>query len=208
MYRPPQFSCTDPALVEQLLREHPFASLISLDSQGAPFVSHLPLHLTVPTSPDNPNWTLLGHVAKGNPHARHLQDSPGALVTFMGPQAYMSPSVYPDLARVPTWNYLAVHCEVQVSLITDAQEKDALLKQLIADHEPAYAQQWRGLDEEFAQKMLSGIVGLRMQVVSWKAKFKLNQHRTEARQAMHDQYAAGTPNEQALSVWMQRLGLV
>lgn len=208
MYLPPQFSCTDAALVAQLLREHPFASLISLDSQGAPFVSHIPLHLSLATAGQSSDWTLIGHVAKGNPHARHLQDSPRALVTFMGPQAYMSPSVYPDLARVPTWNYLAVHCEVQIALITDAQEKDALLKQLIADHEPAYAQQWRGLGEEFAQKMLSGIVGLRMQVTSWQAKFKLNQHRAEARHAMYDQYAAGTPEERALSVWMQRLGLV
>jgi predicted FMN-binding regulatory protein PaiB len=67
----------------------------------------------------------------------------------------MSPKVYPDLARVPTWNYLAVHCTVQATLIEDPVGKDALLKKLIGDHEPPYADQWRGLGDDFAHKMLA-----------------------------------------------------
>ena len=75
---------------------------------------------------------LLGHCAKPNPHWRYLQERPAALVTFLGPHAYLSPSVYPDVARVPSWNYLAVHCTVRASLIEDPAAKDALLKELIA----------------------------------------------------------------------------
>jgi transcriptional regulator len=36
-----------------------------------------------------------------------------------------------------------------------------LLKKLIGDHEPPYAQQWRDLGEEFGHKMMAGIVGFR-----------------------------------------------
>lgn len=207
MYHPPQFASTDAALAARLMREHPFASLITLDDEGLPFVTHLPLHLQ---QDEADTFTLLGHVARPNPQWRHLQARPRATVAFLGPQAYMSPRVYPDLVRVPTWNYLAVHCQVRARLFDheDAAGKDRLLKCLIGDHEPAYAAQWRGIDPELQHKLLSGIVAFELAVDSWQCKLKLNQHRQEAHAAMHALYAAGTPDERALAGWMERLGMV
>lgn len=206
MYLPPQFEAKDRQHALALMRAHPFASLISCDEDGLPFVTHLPLHLVEPEAPDAP-LTLLGHVARPNPHWRLLQARPQAVVTFLGPHAYMSPSVYPDLARVPTWNYLAVHCRVQATLVDAPVAKDRLLKQLIGDHEPAYAAQWRGLDENYTHRMLNGIMAFELQVNRLECKIKLNQHRPEAHAAMHAAYARGTPDEQALAAWMTRLGL-
>jgi transcriptional regulator len=203
MYQPPQFRSEDPALAAGLMRAYPFASLVSTDDDGFPFVTHLPLHL----EERDGGFVLLGHCARPNPHWRHLQARPEALVTFMGPHAYLSPSVYPDRARVPTWNYLAVHCKVRARLVEDAEAKDALLKKLIGDHEPAYAAQWRSLGEEFATKMLAGIVGFELAVTEWACKLKLNQHRPEAHARMHAGYAAGNENERALATWMERLGM-
>ena len=80
-------------------------------------------------------------------------------MAFRGAHSYLSPTVYPDLQRVPTWDYVVVHCRVQVDLVDEVDDKDALLKCLIADHEPAYAEQWRGLDADYARKMLGAIVG-------------------------------------------------
>lgn len=202
MYQPPQFKGQAEQAV-QLIESHPFASLISVDDAGLPYVTHLPLHL----EQRGDQLLLLGHVAKPNPHWRYLQARPQAVVTFLGPHAYLSPKVYPDLARVPTWNYLAVHGTVQANLIEDPQAKDSLLKKLIGDHEPPYAEQWRGLGEEFAHKMLAGIVAFELQVTDLQCKLKLNQHRTESHTAMKAMYAAGTPDEQALAGWMDRLGM-
>ena len=115
MYLPPQFHSHDPAHASALMRAHPLASLVSTDEEGFPFVTHLPLH----AQERGDTLVLLGHCARPNPHWRYLQARREALVTFMGPQAYLSPSVYPDLARVPTWNYLAVHCRVQARLIEE-----------------------------------------------------------------------------------------
>ncbi|RZI97630.1 MAG: FMN-binding negative transcriptional regulator [Variovorax sp.] len=204
MYTPPQFNAKDPAFALELMRANAFASLISTDDNGLPFVSHLPL---VAEQKEGGGIVLWGHCAKPNPHWRYLEARPRAVVTFLGPHAYMSPTVYPDLARVPTWNYLAVHCTVEAELITDPTAKDVLLKKLIAEHEPAYAQQWRDLGEEYQQKMLSGIVGFALRVTELQCKIKLNQHRKEAHAAMHAQYSAGTPDEQALAQWMERLGM-
>ncbi len=207
MYLPPQFDRSDDdAQVDALLAAWPFASLISNDDAGLPFVTHLPLHLQQRAGPGTPR-VLLGHVAKPNPHWRYLQARPQAVVTFLGPHAYMSPAVYPDLARVPTWNYLAVHCTVLARLVEPKIDKDALLKHLIGDHEPAYAAQWRSLGEDYAHKMLAGIVAFELEVTQLQCKIKLNQHRREAHAAMHSAYAAGNENEQALALWMERLGL-
>lgn len=202
MYMPPQFK-GDRAKAAALIQEHPFASLISIDDAGFPYVTHLPLHLEI----RGDQLVLLGHVAKPNAHWRYLQARPQAVATFLGPHAYLSPKVYPDLARVPTWNYLAVHCTVQATLIEDPSAKDALLKKLIGDHEPPYAEQWRGLGEEFAHKMLAGIVAFELQVTDLQCKVKINQHRPESHAAMQAMYAAGNENERGLAHWMTRLGM-
>jgi transcriptional regulator len=204
MYLPPQFKAKDQAHACDLMRAHPFASLISNDDEGFPFVTHLPLHLVE----EGDHLSLLGHVAKPNPHAKYLRARSQALVCFMGPYAYMSPTVYPDAMRVPTWSYLAVHCKVEVTLIEDEFGKDRLLKTLIGDHEPAYAAHWKGLPEDFQRKMLAGILGFELKVTDLQAKLKLNQHRPESHLAMHTSYAGGGDNKRALAQWMERLGMV
>jgi transcriptional regulator len=203
MYQPPHFKSEDPALAADLMRRHPFASLISLDDAGFPFVTHLPLHLEEREG----RFHLLGHCAKPNPHWRYLQARPAALVTFLGPHAYQSPRIYADKQRVPSWNYLAVHCQVKATLIEDPLAKDRLLKKLIGDHEPPYAEQWRGLGEEFAHKMLAGITAFELEVTGWQCKLKLNQHRPESHKALEAGYAEGNENERELAAWMQRLEL-
>jgi transcriptional regulator len=203
MYQPPQFKPADPALAAELMRRHPFASLVSTDADGLPYITHLPLHL----EDREGGPVLLGHCAKPNPHWRYLQARPMAVVTFLGPHAYLSPAVYPDRARVPTWNYLAVHCTVRATLVEEPSAKDHLLKQLIADHEPAYAQQWNGLGEDFKAKMLAGIVGFELAIVDLQCKLKLNQHRPESHAAMKAGYAAGSGQERELAAWMDRLGM-
>jgi transcriptional regulator len=208
MYLPLQFNKSqDRAISSRIMREHPFASLISNDDAGFPFVSHIPLHL-VEAGARFDDWMLLGHVAKPNPHWKYLVARPQALVTFMGPQAYMSPKVYPDLARVPTWNYLAVHARVTAQLVEAQDAKDRILKTLIGDHEPPYKQQWIDLGQEYQHKMLAGIVAFELKITEIECKVKINQHRKEALAAMHEIYAQGNPQEQALAGWMRDLGLI
>ena len=205
MYLPPQFAAKDASIAWELMRAHPLAQLISVDDVGFPFVTPLPLSVVEEASGA---LSLLGHVAKPNPHASFLRTRPQALVVFQGPQAYMTPRVYPDLVRVPTWSYLAVHATVQARIIEAFDDKDRLLKHLIHEHDPAYAEQWRGLGDDYQHKMVGGIVAFQLRVVDVQCKLKLNQHRPESHAAMHTAYAIGNPDEQALARWMVRLGLV
>ena len=209
MYLPPQFQ-GDRAQACALMKANPFASLISVDDTGLPCVTHVPLHLQAhpPGVDQAAQLVLLGHVAKANPQWRHLQARPQALVTFLGPHAYMSPRVYPDLARVPTWNYLAVHCTVQATLIEEPADKDRLLKKLISDHEPAYAAQWQDMDPAYAQNLLAGIVAFELRVSGFQCAIKLNQHRPHARAAMKAIYSLGNENEPALARWMDVASMI
>ena len=204
MYQPAQFTAKDPKHAITLMRDYPFASLISNDDTGFPYVTHLPLHL----EQRGEQIFLLGHVAKPNPHWMYLSARPEALVTFMGPYGYLSPQIYPDLARVPSWNYLTVHARVTATLIEDTLAKDRLLKKLIGDHEPAYAKQWIDLGVDYQHKMLAGIVGFELAIETLDCKLKLNQHRPESHVKLHAMYEMGNENEQALASWMRKLGMV
>ncbi len=202
MYLPPQFNAKDRKVAWDIMRSNPFASLISNDDDGLPFVTHMPLHLVAEESvPEK----LMGHCARPNPHWRYLEARPQAVVTFLGPHAYLSPGVYPDLARVPTWNYVAVHATVEARVIHEPDEKDALLKALIGDHEPPYAQQWRDLGSDFAAKMLKGIVAFELTITQLQCKLKLNQHRPEAYEATLQAYDDGNEQSRAVANWMRRL---
>lgn len=211
MYLPRQFENTDPDVSRRIMREHPLAQVVTSNPQGLPLVSHIPMHWQaeplLPQTLAGPDGILLGHCARANPQSAHFQSHAPALVVFMGPQAYLSPSVYPDLVRVPTWCYLAVHAEVETIVIDPHQQKDALLKCLIADHEPAYAQQWRGLPTDYTERMLAGIIAFEMRVLRLQCSVKLNQHRPEAHAAMLTAYESGGPQAQALAAWMRRLGI-
>ena len=203
MYLPRQFD--HPEHAATLMREHPFASLVTPDDSGFPFVTHLPLKLL---EEGVQPAVLLGHCARGTPLWGHLQKRPLALACFMGPHAYMSPKVYANQQRVPTWSYLAVQAKVEATLLEGDAAKDALLKQLIADHEPAYADQWRSLSEDYTHKMLNAIMAFELRIVDLQCAVKLNQHRPEAHAVMHAAYDAGSAQEQALAAWMRKLGLV
>jgi len=212
MYLPPQFHQTDPAIAQRIMREHPLASIVSVGVDGFPVLSHIPVHWQAvslwPDGLQSEHGVLLGHCARANPQAQLLASQPQALVSFMGPQAYMSPSVYSEKQRVPTWTYLAVQAKVRTRIIDPHEDRDRLLKCLIADHEPAYAAQWRGLPKSYTSPMLNGIVAFEMQITDLQCAVKLNQHRPEAHAAMHAAYAQGTEQPQALARWMQDLGLV
>jgi transcriptional regulator len=208
MYIPAQFKSENLSDAIDIMKAHSFATLIANDDEGWPFITYLPLHVeTRDVEGSAPQVVLLGHVAKANPHWRYLRDRGTAVASFLGPHAYMSPRVYPDLKRVPTWNYLAVECRATVRLIEGHDATDGMMVRLIEDYDPPYLTQWRSLDEPYVKGMMSGIVGFELTVTELQCKLKLNQHRPEAHAAMRGAYAGGNDGERELVQWMDRLNL-
>ena len=205
MYIQTQFKSDDVSAAVDLMRKHSFATLICNDDDGQPFVTYLPLHVDVGERGGKPWPCLLGHVARANPHWRYLQNRGTALVSYLGPHAYMSPTVYADTMRVPTWNYLAVQCRVRVRLLSERVEMAQMLDKLIADNELSYLEQWRSLSEDYLSKMMAMIVGFELEITQLQCKLKLYQHRPESLAALRRTFAAGNEAEHELLEWMDRL---
>src|SRR5205085_2896364 len=130
--------------------------------------THLPLLLDRDAGPLG---TVLGHVARANPHARQLAaGATDALVLFTGPNAYITPSWYALKAEhgrvVPTWNYVAVHASGTVMLRDDPEFLRAHLGALTATHERARSKPWDVSDapEEFIAQQMRAIVGLEIRI--------------------------------------------
>ena len=202
MYIPKHFESPSREFTLEAMRRYNFATIFSSSLDAEPIASHVPVVVE-----DAAPIQIHFHFARANPHVKVLRETKYAMVAFMGPHAYMSPTVYPDLKRVPTWNYVAVHAYGEVVELEGNEAKDSLLKSLIALHEPPYAEQWRGLDLDYQNTMLNAIAAFRLNVTRLDAKFKFNQHRKESHASMKTQYAAGNDNERELAQWMERFGL-
>jgi transcriptional regulator len=205
MYSPKFNLVHDRDLLLEVMREHSFATLFGPLSGAPADESAAATHLPLVVKDEGEHGLIEGHFAKANLHWRALADRE-TLVVFQGPHSYVSPTLYVEELSVPTWNYIAIHARGTLSLVEDDPGKEALLADLIAANEPAFLQHWRAMPDGFRRTMLMGIVGFRIPIARIEGKFKLSQNRKpEERHNVHDAHAAGSPDQQALARWMERL---
>ena len=205
MYSPKFNLVHDRAILLEAMREHSFATLFGPVSGAQSNESASATHLPLVVKDEGEHGLIEGHFAKANPHWRALAGHE-TLVVFQGPHSYVSPTLYTEELSVPTWNYIAIHAYGTLSLIEDDPGKEALLADLISANEPAFLEHWHALPDGFRRTMLAGIVGFRIPIARIEGKFKLSQNRKpEERRNVHDAHAAGSPDQQALARWMERL---
>ena len=187
MYLPAHFEETRVEVLHALMRDHPFATLVTLVTQGDEGLTanHLPLHLAAEIAPCG---VLQGHVARANPL---WQQSPDAevLVIFHGPQAYVTPSWYATKREhgkaVPTWNYVVVHARGRLRVIDDPVWLRRNLETLVDRHETGFAEPWHIADAPpaYIDKMLAAVVGIEIEISDLKGKWKTSQNQPEANRA-------------------------
>jgi transcriptional regulator len=202
LYTPAHFSVQDRAIALALMREHPFATIVSGGEE--PFVSHVPL-VAVQAGE---TLQLFGHVARANPHWRNWTAGDRLLAIFQGPDAYISPFRYETREAVPTWNYVVVHAQGTLTLLDTSDAKELVLKRLIDRHDPPYRARWDELDTDFRERMKTAIVAFEINVDRIDAKFKLSQNRSAAdRASVLDAMRKGGSKELELARWMEQLGI-
>ena len=203
MYLPRAFAQTDLTQLDALLAADPFVTLVTVDADGAPFASHLP----VLYRRDGERVLVEGHWARPNPQARHVGD---ALMIVHGPHAYVSPGWYPDkepAARVPTWNYAVAHLSGALQVFEDDDGLADLVARLSDRFESSIGQSWRfEHDREGHWRQLRGIIGFRFEPARIELKFKLNQnHPLENRLSVADALAStDAPGNRAIAALMRR----
>lgn len=185
MYRPPAFAEDDPARLAEILSAARLAVLISVIDGGL-VADPVPV-LYDPTR--GPFGTLSGHLARANPQAAAAADGRAVLVLVQGPDAYVSPAVYPSKIEtgrvVPTWNYVAVEAHGRFARFDDTDRLLALVAALTDRHEVGRRDPWSVADAppDFLRAQAKGIVGFEIAIERLEGKRKLSQNRTSADRA-------------------------
>jgi len=179
MYQPPQFRENRKEIMHELMRSHPFATLITI-KDGDICADHLPLLIH---SEASQYGTIRGHIAKGNPLWCNESAGFNALAIFQGPQAYITPSWYPSKKVhgkvVPTWNYAVVHARGKLRFIDDRDWLAAHLIELTSRNERHRAAPWKISDapRDYVERLLRGIVGFELEITSLEGKWKVSQNK-------------------------------
>lgn len=179
MYVPPAFRQHDPAAIRALVASHPLGELVTAGSDGL-LASAVPMLL----EPDGDRDVLVGHVARANPQRGHAGAQ--ALVTFRGPDAYVTPAWYASKADhgrvVPTWDYVVARARGTLTVYDDPAWVQSLVRRLTDRHEAGRTLPWSVDDapDEFVAKAVRAVVGIEVRVETWEGVWKLSQNRPPA----------------------------
>jgi transcriptional regulator len=171
----PYYELTDPDEIRRLIRENPWAILISNSSAGL-VASHYPILL----EEDREELSIVTHVGRPDEKVHELGEHE-LLVIVQGPHGYISSSWYGDYVEVPTWNFIVAHLS-GVPEILEREENFEVLTRLV-DHFEQHVANPRRLDAtpevaEDARRDSRGTIGLRLVPTRVVAKRKMSQNKS------------------------------
>ncbi len=184
MYEPPLHQNENLPELHALIRARVFGLLISNGAEGliansAPFVLD---------ASGSKLGTLKVHLARANPQWRDLEAQPDALVVFQGHDHYITPSWYATKREtgkvVPTWNYTMVQAKGRAKVMDEAwlgQQIEELTRAMESRREQPWAIQ--DAPAEFIAMQRRAIVGVEIEILEIKGKWKTSQNRNAADRA-------------------------
>ena len=181
MYVPHFNAMTDDPAIRQMVAEIGSAQLITVDADGYPLATLLPVLWT--------GDTVIAHMARANPHWKGIGAEEPVLLVVTGSQAYISPNWYASKAEhgkvVPTWNYSVVQITGRATVHDEADWVRGAVDELVERHEGHRESPWRSTDapEKYIQGQLRAIVGVEISVERVEAKAKFSQNRSAADRA-------------------------
>ena len=175
MRKNPYFGLNDPDVIRRLIRENPWAVLVSSSSAGL-VASHYPILL----EEDREELSIVTHVGRPDEKVLELGEHE-LLVIVQGPHGYISSSWYGEHIEVPTWNFIVAHLS-GVPEILDPDENFEVLTRLV-NHFEQHVAEPRPLDATpeiaaDAHRDSRGTVGLRLVPTRIVAKQKMSQNKS------------------------------
>lgn len=203
LFAPPVYAADQPA---EIVERHPFALLVTAADAG--------LHATstpIFFAHDGACETLVGHMARRNPHAAALTSGQSALAVFWGPHAYVSSRWYVEKPEVPTWNYVQAHVRGRLTPIDDPAGQLEILRRSAEVLEQKGEPPWTpDTARERVEFLLPYIRSFRIEIEQIEGVTKLSQtHPPEDRQRVHDALLAeGEAGGVEIAHLMKAAGLV
>jgi transcriptional regulator len=184
VYEPPLHRNENLPELHALIKERVFGLLISNGAEGL-IANSVPFVLDTAASKLG---VLKVHLARANPQWRDLQEQPDALVVFEGHDHYITPSWYATKQEtgkvVPTWNYTMVQAKGRAKVMDDAWLGQQIVE-LTQALEQRREQPWAVGDApaDFIAMQRRAIVGLEIEILDIRGKWKTSQNRNAADRA-------------------------
>ena len=171
MRHTPVFLLEDEIEVRRLIRENPWATIVSNTANGL-VASHYPVVL----EHDEPGISIMSHVGRPDEQLHELGQHE-VLVVIQGPHGYISPGWYGDVPAVPTWNHVTAHLYGTPEILSD-EENYRVLGDLVDFFELRMPEPARlEYNEEYARRIVGGTAGFRLRVTRFDARAKLSQNK-------------------------------
>jgi len=168
----PHYLLTDPDEVKRLIRENPWATIVSATASGI-VASHYPVVL----EEDVEGISLVSHVGRPDERAHELGQHE-VLVIIQGPHGYISPGWYETDDFVPTWNHVTAHLYGTPEILSD-EENFRVLGELVDHFEQRMPEPLSlDIDEQSARHIATGTVGIRIPITRFDARAKLSQNKS------------------------------
>lgn len=173
----PDYTMDDADAVRALVRENPWATIISFVPGRGLVASHYPVLL----DEEADGIVLLSHV--GRPDERlHELGAHEILVIVSGPHGYISPGWYGTSPAVPTWNFAVAHLHGTPEILSDDDNLDVLERLVARFERPLPEPHVMRISQEnadYAERIVRGTVGFRMRADRIEAKEKMSQDKPE-----------------------------
>ncbi|MET9390869.1 FMN-binding negative transcriptional regulator [Streptomyces sp. NPDC006624] len=181
MFVPSHYRQPDTSWMVDLMRSNPLALMVSNGPpEAGPFATHLPVIFdpegTEEPAEDLAGLPLLGHLNRANPHWSALEDKAVVLLSFTGPHAYVSPTVYDVTPAAPTWNFTSVHVHGVVEKFDSTEETLEVVQATVRAFETKFGNNWDMTDSlDYFRKIVPGVGAFRIRVTKAEGMFKLSQ---------------------------------
>jgi transcriptional regulator len=198
---PGRYAPPDEAEVTGLIREYPLAWVVtSHDGDfGATLLPLRPFH-----DAEGRLTELHGHFARSNSQVELVRRNPRALMLFLGPHGYISPSWLTDRTMAPTWNYASAQFVVDIEFIEDGPRMETLMRDLAVSVEAGRERAWSIEDMGTRyQRLIRGVIGFHARIREARVKFKLGQDERDDNYAEIMKALSGSESAE-LREWMAR----
>lgn len=204
MYRPPAFATNDIAALHEAIRARVFATVACVVDDAIAF-AYAPVVLDADAGS---HGTVRFHLAGNNPLA-NIADRTALQISFLGPDAYVSPDWYETKGRVPTWNYLAVEGRGAAKRLNSDGLRQLLVDLSAVEESKLLPKKPWTIDKVPEEKMgplMNAIMGFSVQFETLEGKFKLSQNvpREDAEGVMRGLVRRDDPQSRAVAREMRK----
>ena len=204
MYRPPAFATNDIAALHEAIRARVFATVACV-VDGAIAFAYAPVVLDADAGS---HGTVRFHLAGNNPLA-NIADRTALQISFLGPDAYVSPDWYETKGRVPTWNYLAVEGRGAAKRLNSDGLRQLLVDLSAVEESKLLPKKPWTIDKVPEEKMgplMNAIMGFSVRFETLEGKFKLSQNvpREDAEGVMRGLVQRDDPQSRAVAREMRK----